>query len=247
MNIKPIETHYKGYRFRSRLEARWAVFFDTLGLKWEYEKEGFDLGGTYYLPDFWLPQVRTWAEVKGEEFTEDQKTLCYRLAKRSRGDVLMLAGTPDYKAYPLYSFEDPTGYTLDPSVYDGTYVVETDCYVTTEYIGEHRFYVNTGENEREQRHLLEGDDAYDEAVKAARSARFEHGEKGASFVSEAQGYAQRFGIPLGQARQELSAYYTGKHRNRARDAVPVCSQCRREIDHLFAPCRFCSPINGAQN
>jgi hypothetical protein len=48
MTIKPIETHYKGYRFRSRLEARWAVFFDELGLRWEYEREGFDLGdGTY--------------------------------------------------------------------------------------------------------------------------------------------------------------------------------------------------------
>jgi hypothetical protein len=28
--IKAIETSYKGYRFRSRLEARWAVFFDAL-------------------------------------------------------------------------------------------------------------------------------------------------------------------------------------------------------------------------
>ena len=27
-DIKAIETYYKGYRFRSRLEARWAVFFD---------------------------------------------------------------------------------------------------------------------------------------------------------------------------------------------------------------------------
>ena len=42
--IKPIETVYNGYRFRSRLEARWAVFFDQLGIKNEYEKEGFDLG-----------------------------------------------------------------------------------------------------------------------------------------------------------------------------------------------------------
>ncbi len=40
-DFKAIETLYKGYRFRSRLEARWAVFFDALGLKWEYEKEGF--------------------------------------------------------------------------------------------------------------------------------------------------------------------------------------------------------------
>lgn len=30
--MKAIETRYKGYRFRSRLEARWAVFFDALGL-----------------------------------------------------------------------------------------------------------------------------------------------------------------------------------------------------------------------
>lgn len=36
MDIKPIETHYNGYRFRSRLEARWAVFFDALGIKPEF-------------------------------------------------------------------------------------------------------------------------------------------------------------------------------------------------------------------
>lgn len=41
--IKAIETVYGGYRFRSRLEARWAVFFNTLGIPFEYEKEGFDL------------------------------------------------------------------------------------------------------------------------------------------------------------------------------------------------------------
>lgn len=53
--IKPIETRYKGYRFRSRLEARWAIFFDALGLRWEYEKEGFFLpSGKRYLPDFYI-------------------------------------------------------------------------------------------------------------------------------------------------------------------------------------------------
>ncbi len=68
--LKPIETHYKGYRFRSRLEARWAVFFDALGIKWEYEKEGFCLDGVgYYLPDFWLSHLGVWAEVKPEDNT----------------------------------------------------------------------------------------------------------------------------------------------------------------------------------
>lgn len=53
--IKAIETRYKGYRFRSRLEARWAVFFDALGVRWEYEPQGYDLGDLgWYLPDFFI-------------------------------------------------------------------------------------------------------------------------------------------------------------------------------------------------
>ena len=62
--IKAIETEYKGYLFRSRLEARWAVFFDALGIEWEYEPEGFDCDGIWYLPDFYLPGLETWIEVK---------------------------------------------------------------------------------------------------------------------------------------------------------------------------------------
>ena len=65
--VKAIETQYKGYRFRSRLEARWAVFFDALKIRWAYELEGFDLGNAeWYLPDFWLPDYRCWFEIKPE-------------------------------------------------------------------------------------------------------------------------------------------------------------------------------------
>lgn len=64
-SIKPIETLWKGYRFRSRLEARWAVFFEELGIRWEYEPEGFELSdGTRYLPDFYLPDQDSYVEVK---------------------------------------------------------------------------------------------------------------------------------------------------------------------------------------
>ena len=45
--MRPKETKYKGYWFRSRLEARWAIFFDTLGLKWLYEPERFYLHFDY--------------------------------------------------------------------------------------------------------------------------------------------------------------------------------------------------------
>ena len=78
-HIKAIETTYKGYRFRSRLEARWAVFFDTLGIPWKYENEGYqkeidtDLGTKTkrYLPDFFLPsrwgKGGMFVEVKGNK------------------------------------------------------------------------------------------------------------------------------------------------------------------------------------
>ncbi len=73
MSIAAIETRYAGHRFRSRLEARWAVFFDALEIKWEYEAQGYEVndrlemgvGSARYLPDFWLPELGIHAEVKG--------------------------------------------------------------------------------------------------------------------------------------------------------------------------------------
>ena len=65
--IKAIETVYNGYKFRSRLEARWAVFFDAAGIKYEYEPEGFKNDSSiykYYLPDFYLPDYGYYVEVK---------------------------------------------------------------------------------------------------------------------------------------------------------------------------------------
>ncbi len=45
-----IETHYAGCRFRSRLEARWAVFFDAIGIEWQYEPQGFEIESVYPTP-----------------------------------------------------------------------------------------------------------------------------------------------------------------------------------------------------
>jgi hypothetical protein len=46
--VNAIPTKYAGTQFRSRLEARWAAFFDLLAWQWEYEP--IDLAG--YIPDF---------------------------------------------------------------------------------------------------------------------------------------------------------------------------------------------------
>ena len=63
--IQAIETIYRGYRFRRRLEARWAVYFDLMNIPWEYEFEGYRLStGENYLPDFYLPEVSVAVEIK---------------------------------------------------------------------------------------------------------------------------------------------------------------------------------------
>jgi hypothetical protein len=60
-----IRTRYNGTLFRSKLEADWARAFDSLGVVWEYEREGQYFGDVFYLPDFWLPKSRQYVEVKG--------------------------------------------------------------------------------------------------------------------------------------------------------------------------------------
>ena len=76
--ISSIPTEYAGVMFRSRLEVRWAMFFDTLGIRWDYEPESFPATETIrigcdavrhptgYVPDFWI-NGSTWVEVKGSE------------------------------------------------------------------------------------------------------------------------------------------------------------------------------------
>lgn len=65
MALTAIPTTYQGIEFRSRLEARVAAGMDRIGVVWEYEPEGFQIGPTErYLPDFYLPQADAWLEVK---------------------------------------------------------------------------------------------------------------------------------------------------------------------------------------
>jgi hypothetical protein len=46
-----VRTEYQGIRYRSRLEARWAVFFDALAIKFQYEPR---VPRIAYLPDFFV-------------------------------------------------------------------------------------------------------------------------------------------------------------------------------------------------
>ena len=91
--VKAIETIYAGTRFRSRLEAKWAYFFDAVGWAWVYEPEGYEFSdGERYLPDFWLPGLKMFVEVKPESNPDFRKA--GRLCSEGGYRGLFLCGTP---------------------------------------------------------------------------------------------------------------------------------------------------------
>lgn len=112
--IAAIPTLYHRTRFRSRLEARWAVFLDCIGIEWRYEFEGYTLSdGTLYLPDFYLPQIDWHAEVKPKWPTSIEIQKCRLLAMGTRRPVLFLDDQPDAVNYwallpALDLYEDDT-------------------------------------------------------------------------------------------------------------------------------------------
>ncbi len=179
--IKSIETYYKGYLCRSRTEARWMVAFDKVDIKYEYEPEGFDLGKAgKYLPDFYLPQVDMYAEVKGRPFNIQELKKAKALALESKKVVLLLDGPPARKAY----------WGIHPDEYCADVKFENEIFCVTDYdifegsnywLDEKRFFSNTGNSGTESFPLSHSNGDSDEsdsiAVKASRSARFEHYRK----------------------------------------------------------------------
>lgn len=102
--MKAISTRYKGCWFRSRIEARWAVFLDAIDLEWEYEPEGFKLeNGIWYLPDFYLPEKQLWLEIKGEHPTKADLDKVFffevELERSGKGQIYILCGDIPYP-YP---------------------------------------------------------------------------------------------------------------------------------------------------
>jgi hypothetical protein len=196
--MKPIETVYKNCRFRSRLEARWAVFFENLGIAWEYEKEGFTKDGVCYLPDFYLPETETWVEVKGtpEMLAKDGERLEAILdygsplpgideSKDSRsGGLLILYEVPylnwGFVLHPIITHHKGlhlqyaifTQRTLKKLTFDELcllgYLIDNDFLLYDPWDHVFQYPIETA------RAIKKVVDAY----AAARSARFEHGEKG---------------------------------------------------------------------
>ena len=161
--LTPLETEYQGYRFRSRLEARWAVFFTMIGIPWLYEHQGFDVEGRWYLPDFYFPTLDIYGEVKPTLFTPE----AFRIATACRS--ILLDGAPEVRPY---SIGVPCG---------ACGLAPYDCYKA----GHTYQRIHLGQTagmERlcffygEDMEAYAPDPLFEYAVETARGARFEDGE-----------------------------------------------------------------------
>lgn len=188
--IKAIETVYSGYRFRSRLEARWAVFFDGLGIEYEYEPEGFDLGGDFgrYLPDFFLPAQQAWVEVKqGYLREQDFETWARALIKTvalafeigadtALRTCLLICGEPYLDRYTISGIVK--GLPPEDGFDAGHFALgrrdERELWVAGE---DGAFCLNVITDD--EKWPISDSPKLIEAYILARQARFEHGQKGA--------------------------------------------------------------------
>jgi hypothetical protein len=191
--IKPIETHYRGYRFRSRLEARWAVFMTTAGIPYSYEPEGFEISAEitrwndappvrvqrFYLPDFWLPVQDHFLEIKPAILDEcgriegpdvDLVRLQEAFEQQTGKQLIILCGEPGRGSVS----------NLEPASYCGFTVVDCDyewCECGCGAIGLQ--YEGRAERNKHRTPCPNGNyiPRLDRAYTAARAARFEHGEQ----------------------------------------------------------------------
>lgn len=215
--IPAIETTYRGHRFRSRLEARWAVAFDRLGVRWEYEPQGYLVGKKRkpYLPDFWLPGEHVWVEVKGSNEQMDidlmvqaalpQDGLPGTGNRQSGYDVRMLVLGPlqhgispvyDKSSGEFFGYVGPVHAVLtarDGNLYQGkAYFTGSGINVIPEggLIARGSDLIQWDTYRCEWGNLVGGgfyitdpgkvpDARVADALQAAMSARFEHGESGA--------------------------------------------------------------------
>ena len=164
---------YYAKEIPNTLEARWAVIFDNLGIKYDYEVEGYDIGyGISYLPDFILygggercPK-KLFVEVKGEmTFNDAAKIKLFS------------------NAYPLYIVGP-----IPNDIHDiaGGIYTETGCsYYNFETVDGDNFGAGLGAQKGGGWGLFGDDGSYwkymdiqktQNAYAIGRQARFEHGE-----------------------------------------------------------------------
>jgi rubredoxin len=138
-NIPP--SIYKGIKYRTELEARWAVAFDELGVECSF----LPVYSLMDCPD-WL-SFKIWDDMYARVFyckpsrRELDETL--ELANKTQSEILMLVGMPAPKSYFTIAPSD-SEYAMELSAYGNQYKGNDYLIFDSTTSSEGRFYVCTG-------------------------------------------------------------------------------------------------------
>lgn len=92
---------------RSSYEIRVATMLDKLGILWEYESKTFDIPelNTTYRPDFYLPELDMWWEVKGWMHEKAKQKLEVFFVKYSNINLQIIREEDiiDLESFPIYT------------------------------------------------------------------------------------------------------------------------------------------------
>ena len=193
--IQAIETEYNGNKYRSRLEARWAVFFDSLNIEYTYEPEGFDLQEAgRYLPDFFIQYHEDyndkigghWIEIKpiAPDIQEIKKMAA--LSKESKFSGNILIGKPGrHNIVRTFPHAVCTLYHNNREIDYGFEVIKEEMTQAGYEVYRYRFDFETKQTPYEIRDIClllhqfipaSHKEFLFKACKNANFARFEHGE-----------------------------------------------------------------------
>lgn len=125
--IAAIPQEHRGITYRSRTEARWAEYFHSKHLDFQYEPDGFRLDGDWYVPDFYLPYANIYFEVKPTEPTVREVRVAKALAATAKAVVVVACGNPR-EDVDLIAFDSVGRQTFVELAYDNT--------VSSAWIGE---------------------------------------------------------------------------------------------------------------
>jgi hypothetical protein len=122
-----LQTRYAGRYFRSRLEARWAVFFNAINIPWVYEPQGYQLPDkTCYLPDFFLPLQECFIEIKPRQPTREEERKYALFASISQYDLFLFA-------QPMPGYQIDGGYPTGQTNCDSAYLFAAHCMGVNDY------------------------------------------------------------------------------------------------------------------
>lgn len=86
---------HRGWMMRSHTELMWAKVFESAAIQYLHEPGLFDTPHGWYLPDFYMPNIGSYVEIKGVAPTEIEKEKAAAVIRATGKPLVIISGKPN--------------------------------------------------------------------------------------------------------------------------------------------------------